>query len=78
MCNRWGWDVQILVFIIGDRGLLDEDRWRSNWKNLNLEQKSFTPFCKGAIVAAQAAATDILTVYKGALLAYHAADGPRN
>ena len=39
-----GWDVQLTVFCLGDRGLLEEERWLDNWSILGLPASGFSPF----------------------------------
>ena len=65
------WDIKLLVFIQGDRGLFDEIRWQTNWDSMNLPQSKFTKMCVDASTTAQDVATDILAVYNAALLNMH-------
>ena len=62
-----GWSVDLAVFVLGDRGLLDEDQWKSSWETIGLPPKLLGPFCIKAVLAAQTAATSTLAVYNTAL-----------
>ena len=59
--------MDLSIFSIGDRGLLDEERWQENWENLKLPEKGFKPFATKAAHLAQTAATAILECYNIAL-----------
>ena len=68
--------VCLFVFILGDRGLLDEERWAANWAHLSLPPKGLAPFCVCAALLAQDVATDILATYTVALQNLATAPGP--
>ena len=68
-----GWDVQLTVFCLGDRGLLEEERWLDNWSILGLPASGFSPFATTAARLAQTVATTILECYSAALRALHTA-----
>jgi ribonuclease HI len=68
-----GWDVQLTVFCLGDRGLLEEERWLDNWSILGLPASGFLPFATTAARLAQTVATTILECYSAALRALHTA-----
>ena len=68
--------VRLFVFTLGDRGLLDEERWTANWAHLSLPPKGLAPFCVRAALLAQEVATDILATYKVAMQNLSSAPGP--
>ena len=70
--NPW-WTVELFIFSLGDRGLLDEERWEANWDKMGLPENKLTPFCVQACSLAQTVATDILEVYSGAMQVLNAA-----
>jgi hypothetical protein len=70
-----GWTVDLSVFSLGDRGLLDEKRWQENWNRLALPESGFKPFATKAAGMAQTVATTILECYNVALRNMNAAPG---
>ena len=72
-----GFEMELLVFCLGDRSLLDSTHWKSNWESLCLPERGFRPFCTAAALVAQQVASDILTVYNAVLKNLNAAPGPR-
>ena len=53
MLSNPDWSVNLLVFTLGDRGLLDEERWLENWATLALPDKGFSTFAVTAATLAQ-------------------------
>jgi hypothetical protein len=70
-----GWKVELAIFVLGDRGLLDEEQWEDSWELLGLAPRLLQPFCIKAVLAAQTATTSCLAVYNTALQALNAAPG---
>ena len=62
-----GWKVDLAIFVLGDRGLFDEEQWEDSWATLGLPTRHFKPFCVKAVLAAQTAESSILAVYNIAL-----------
>ena len=73
MLSNPEWTVNLLVFTLGDRGLLDEERWLENWTTLALPDKGFSTFAVTAATLAQTTTTTILECYSVALKALNAA-----
>ena len=69
--------IELLIFCLGDRGLLDSSLWASNWETLSLPDKGLSPFCTAAALVAQQVASDILAVYSTAMKKLNAAPGPQ-
>jgi hypothetical protein len=73
-----GYEVLLLIFCLGDRGLLDFQLWKSNWEALELPEASLKQFCSDAALLAQQVATDILLVYSGVLKSMGGAPAQNN
>ena len=73
MLSNPDWTVNLLVFTLGDRGLLDEESWLENWTTLALPDKGFSTFAVTAATLAQTTTTSILECYSVALKALNAA-----
>jgi hypothetical protein len=59
--------ITLLIFVLGDRGFIDETQWWSNWKAMGLKEASFKSFCIKAALAAQEVADTTLAVYSAAV-----------
>jgi hypothetical protein len=68
--------IELLIFCLGDRGLLDSSLWASNWETLSLPDNCLSPFCTIAALVAQQVASDILAVHSTAMKKLNAAPGP--
>jgi len=69
---RPGWNVNLITFVLGDRGLFDENQWEENWKRLKLPSSGFKHFASLAVQMAYEVAEDILQAYNGAIAAQNA------
>jgi len=69
---RPGWKVQLITFVLGDRGFFEEEQWEANWNKLRLPETEFKHFAVLAVQMAHEVADDILQAYSGAILAQNA------
>ena len=57
-----GWHVELLTFVLGDRGMFDERTWETHWETLDLPTKQFRSFAEVAVQMAFEVTEDILVV----------------
>jgi len=69
---RPGWNVNLITFVLGDRGFFNEDQWKENWNRLKLPECGFKHFAVLAVQMAHEVADDILQAYNGAIAAQNA------
>ena len=72
LCDRLpGWNVQLLTFVLGDRGLFDEKTWKLNLDSLCLTLSQQKNFVRLAQTGAYEVVEDILQVRSALLHALH-------
>ena len=73
--SRPGWTIELLTFVLGDRGFFDEALWKEHWERLKLPDSAFKGFATLAVQSAHEVADEILTTYQGAIKAKKTGDG---